>query len=88
MAEINEVLIKKSAQDQLRKVPSKLRRQSILATIKGLAAEAHPETARQLLPSGLFRIRTGDWRVIYFLNTKKVTVLTIKDGHRLKDYAR
>jgi len=62
-------------------------RQKLLALIRGLETQARPSGCRKL--SGLddiFRLRLGDYRIIYRLEDEKLVVLVIEIGHRRDIY--
>ena len=48
-----------------------------------LATEPRPPAARQLVGgAGEWRVRTGDFRIIYEIQDQQLLVLVIKVGHR------
>lgn len=59
----------------------------IAAHIDGLAINPFPPGARKLQgETAQFRIRIGDYRIIYRVDGKRVTVLILKIGHRREVY--
>ena len=57
--------------------------------ITGLGDEPRPQGARRLQGvEDLYRIRVGDYRVIYQIRDKAVVVLVVKIGHRREVYGR
>lgn len=77
---------KKSVEKELRTLPS-AQLKVIVAKIRGLATNPHPEGSVKLRGSSdLFRIRHADYRVIYQIQDKKLTVLVVKVGHRREVY--
>ncbi len=51
--------------------------------IEGLGAAPRPPGAEMLKAGeGEFRIRVGDWRVIYSVHDDEILILVIKIGHR------
>jgi len=56
-------------------------------TIDSLANDPHPPGSKKLLGSpDLYRVRTGDYRIIYQVDRGKLTVLVIEIGHRREVY--
>jgi mRNA interferase RelE/StbE len=67
---------------QLRKIDSTGRRR-VQAAIDLLASDPRPPTARQLVGgAGEWRVRTGDFRIIYEVRDAELVVLVVKVGHR------
>lgn len=57
------------------------------ACILGLAGDPLPPGAKKLKNSGgLFRVRVGDYRIIYRIEQEVLTVLVVKIGHRREVY--
>lgn len=71
---------------ELRKVPQKdLER--IDARIRGLATDPRPSGSKKLkAPEELFRVRTGDYRVVYQIDDTKREVTVVRVGHRGEVY--
>ena len=57
------------------------------AYILGLADDPLPPGVKKLTGSdGLYRVRAGDYRIIYRIEQEKLTVLVVKIGHRREVY--
>lgn len=57
--------------------------------IDALAEEPRPGGAEKLAgEEGLYRIRVGDHRIIYFVEDQALIVLVVKVGHRRDVYRR
>lgn len=54
----------------------------IISAIKKLAADPRPHGAKKLSGYPYYRIRVGDYRVIYAIDDGRLTVLVVKVGHR------
>jgi mRNA-degrading endonuclease RelE of RelBE toxin-antitoxin system len=66
---------------QLRKLDPAGRRR-VQAAIDLLAEEPRPPAARQLVGgAGEWRVRTGDFRIIYEIHDREIVVLVVKVGH-------
>ena len=73
---------------QLRKLDgSALRR--VQAAIELLAEEPRPGGAKKLVGGdGEWRVRTGDYRIVYEINDGVLLVLVVAVGHRREVYQR
>ena len=84
-----EIFIKPSARKELRRVGTKRDRQKIVAAIQALAAEPRPLGSQKLVGTDdCFRIRTGDYRIIYEIVDVVVSVTVIRVAHRKDAYRR
>jgi mRNA interferase RelE/StbE len=83
-----EVRLAPAAVRQLRKRDPPGRRR-VQAAIDLLAEDPRPPGARQLVGgAGEWRVRTGDFRIIYDIRDRELVVLVIKVGHRRDVYER
>lgn len=74
-----------SARKTLGKMPRAV--QERLATvIDGLAAQPRPTGSTKLAGQELYRVRSGDYRIIYSIEDTKLLVLIVKIGHRSEVY--
>lgn len=81
------LLIKPSAAKEIEAIGTKRDRQRIVGRVQTLAKEPRPPGCEKLAgPSGLFRVRQGDYRVIYSVDDVHRTVDVIKVGHRREVY--
>jgi mRNA interferase RelE/StbE len=80
-----KVLIKPSAVKELEAVPAKDRRK-VAAKIQGLAADSRPPGSEKLSGQERYRLRQGDYRVVYAIDDAEQTVLVIKIGNRRDIY--
>jgi len=75
-----------SAEREFKSLDRSLQRR-IGSRVEALATNPYPPGARKLQAGpDLFRIRVGDYRVIYRVDGKQVTVLIVKIGHRREVY--
>jgi mRNA interferase RelE/StbE len=82
------VQIAPAAARQLRKLDPAGRRR-VQAAIDLLGDEPRPPSARQLVGgAGEWRVRTGDYRIVYEIHDLHLVVLVIKIGHRRDVYER
>lgn len=82
-----KVLIKPSAVGELEKVPRKKDRQRLVERISSLAADPRPAGCETLSGrADKYRIRQGDYRILYMINDAESTVVVVKIGHRKDVY--
>lgn len=82
-----EVLIKRSAAGELGTIPKRdLRR--IIERIRSLAEEPRPHGCEKLSAQERFRIRQGDYRIVYSIDDAAKTVEIFKIGHRSEIYKK
>lgn len=80
------VTLAPAAARQLRKCDPQIRRR-IQAAIELLATDPRPPAATQLLGgAGEWRVRTGDYRIIYEISDNQLLVLVLRVGHRRDMY--
>ncbi|MCJ7778694.1 MAG: type II toxin-antitoxin system RelE/ParE family toxin [Sedimentisphaerales bacterium] len=79
------VIFTKSSVKELDDVPRK-DTQRILKRVSELAAEPRPMGCEKLSARPLYRIRQGDYRIVYFIDDSKKIVDVIKVGHRREIY--
>jgi len=81
------IVFKTSVRKDLRKIPRKdvLR---ILARIESLADEPRPRGAEMLTGDDKYRIRQGDYRILYRIEDDRLMVCVVKVGHRREVYSR
>lgn len=82
------VTLAPAARRQLKKVDAPARRR-IQATLELLADEPRPPAATQLVGgTGEWRVRTGDYRIVYEIDDGELLVLVLAGGHRREVYRR
>lgn len=82
-----ELLIKPSASKELAKLGTKRDRAKVVAAIQNLADQPSPAGVEKLAGADqLYRIRVGDFRVIYEIVDSALVVTVIKIGHRRDVY--
>lgn len=83
-----KVTLAPSAARQLRKFDPDAKRR-IQAAIELLAVEPRPPAATRLVGgSGEWRVRTGNYRIIYEIEDDELVVLVLRMGHRREVYDR
>jgi mRNA interferase RelE/StbE len=56
--------------------------------ILGLAENPHPHSVKKMRGENAYRIRVGDYRVVYTINDRVVLVIVIRVVHRRDIYMR
>ena len=85
---IYNIILAPSAARQLRKFDPDVRRR-IQAALELLAAEPRPPAATRLVGgSGEWRVRTGNYRIVYEIKDDELLVLVLRIGHRREVYGR
>ena len=83
-----EVALAPAAARQLRKFDPQVRRR-LQAAIELLATEPRPPAATRLVGgAGEWRVRTGDYRIVYEIEEERLLVLVLSAGHRREIYQR
>ena len=82
-----KLLIKPSAVKELETLPRKDRGR-IVAKIEGLADHPRPPGSEKLSGEEKYRLRQGDYRVLYSIQDASSTVTVVKIGHRREVYRR
>lgn len=80
-----KVRYERPAQKALAKLP---RRDSerIVTAVRSLELDPRPTGAKKLTGAPGWRIRVGDYRIVYTINDGELVVIVIKIGHRREIY--
>ncbi len=79
------IVFKQSVAKDLRPIPNK-DVQRILKRIDGLADDPRPAGAEKLSGDEKYRIRQGNYRILYTIEDDIITVTIVKVGHRRDVY--
>ncbi len=79
------ITIKKSAAKELQDISRKNLRK-IVQRIKSLAENPRPIGSQKLSAREQYRIRQGDYRIVYSIDDKELLVDIVKIGHRREVY--
>ena len=80
------VALSPMAARQMRKLDAQVRRR-LQAALDLLAEHPRPPSATQLVGgSGEWRVRTGDYRIVYEIEDDRLLVLVLRLGHRREIY--
>jgi mRNA interferase RelE/StbE len=77
--------IKSSATKELESIP-KTRLRQIVARIHALAENPRPHGIEKLAGEERYRIRCGDYRIVFSVDDKLAVVDVVKVGHRREVY--
>lgn len=81
------LVIKKSAERELRTIPKPdLRR--VTERLRGLAQDPRPTGSEKLSGHDHYRVRQGDYRIVYAVDDETRTVQVVKVGHRREVYRK
>ena len=84
---MHRVLLRPPAQRFLRKLRDKSLTARLMAAMRGLASQPRPPGCDKLVsPEDLYRIRVGDYRIVYQIQDEVLLVLVLKTGHRREVY--
>lgn len=80
------VELKRGPEKFLRRQSRRIQRQ-IISGLRKLQDDPRPPAARKLQGmKNLYRIRTGDYRIVYCVEDDKLVVLVVRIAHRKKVY--
>ena len=79
------LLIKPSAAKELEALPKK-DRQRIVTKIQGLSVDPRPPGCEKLSGHDLYRVRQGNYRVLYTVQDANLLVVINSIGHRREVY--
>ncbi|MDR3715633.1 MAG: type II toxin-antitoxin system RelE/ParE family toxin [Puia sp.] len=80
-----QVVIEKQAQKQLAKISSP-DYAKVVAALKGLAADPRPHGYKKLKGRPGYRVRVGDYRILYLIKDDVLTVFVLTIGNRRDVY--
>jgi len=80
-----KLFIKPSAAKELEVLPKK-DRQRIVTRIRSLSVEPRPSGREKLSGHDLYRVRQGNYRVLYTVQDADLAVVIIAIGHRREVY--
>lgn len=80
-----QIILPKSVQKELDRLPDEIT-QRILTRLAGLETSPRPADVKKLKGRDAWRIRVGDYRVIYEIHDRILQVIVIAVGHRREIY--
>ena len=82
-----KIQIKSSAKKELAKLPKK-DLQKVVNKILSLSSNPRPAGCEKLSTEEKYRLRQGNYRIIYSVEDKQVVVVVVKIGHRKDVYRK
>lgn len=79
------VILPRSVQKQLDRLPDEAA-ERILQRLAALETNPRPHDVKKLKGRGAWRIRVGDYRVLYEIHDRALQVVVISVGHRREVY--
>jgi mRNA interferase RelE/StbE len=81
------LLLKASAAKEIQKLGSKADRRRVVEKIRGLAENPRGQSSEKLAGyEDRYRVRQGDYRIVYLIDDKAMDVTVFKVGHRRDVY--
>jgi mRNA interferase RelE/StbE len=80
-----QVILPKSVQKELDRLPDEIANR-ILARLSTLETNPRPADVKKLKGRDAWRIRVGDYRVIYEIHDRVLQIIVITVGHRREIY--
>ena len=85
MTVLFDIIVKTSAKKELKKIP-KHDLTRIIKKISLLAQNPRPEGSTKLTGKEFYRVRQGDYRVVYSIDDGKLIVWVVRVAHRKEVY--
>ena len=85
MPEVYAIFIRATAQKQLSRLPAQVSN-DLIVVIQSLSANPRPVGYKKLKGRKGFRVRKGDYRIIYEILDRKLIIDIIAVGHRKDIY--
>ncbi len=79
------IKIKKSASKEIAKLPQIILKR-ILSKIQALSSEPRLSGCKKLSADEKYRVRVGNYRILYSIEDEKLIVFIVKVGHRKDIY--
>ena len=80
-----QIELRRRAQNALSRLP-KTDFRAVIEAIKGLAETPRPRGVEKVKGTGLWRIRRGDYRIVYAIDDNQQLVTVVRVGHRREIY--
>ena len=81
------VRITRSAEKEVARLPAAIRR-LVVSRIQALATDPRPHGSQKLADDDKYRIRQGNYRIVYTIQDAIVTVTVVRVAHRSDAYRR
>lgn len=80
-----KIKLKKSASKEIEKLP-KIVLKRVIEKIQSLGIEPRPSGCKKLSSDEKYRIRVGNYRILYTIEDDKLVIYVVKIGHRKDIY--
>lgn len=80
------LLIKPSAAKEIERLPTRKLRRAVVARIRSLADEPRPVGCVKLSGADKYRLRHGEYRILYRIEDDRLVVVVVRVAHRKKAY--
>lgn len=80
-----QITFRSSAIKELRKLPADYRK-SVASAIDGLVEVPRPTGVKKMAGIDAWRIRVGEYRIVYSIEDKQLVIEVIRIGHRREVY--
>jgi len=80
-----EIQFRASVEKELKKIPQKDQIR-ILQSIALLSSDPHPPASKKLSGQDRYRLRQGDYRILYEIFDQQLVIVIVKVGHRRDVY--
>ena len=80
-----QIILPKSVQKELDRLPDEIARR-ILSRLAALETNPRPADVKKLKGRDAWRIRVGDYRVIYEIHDRILQIIVVTVGHRREIY--
>lgn len=84
---VYRVMITKVARKQIARLPKRTAAR-VLDAVAGLAHDPRPTGVEKLVGQDRYRIRIGDYRVLYLVTDAELVVTVVQAGHRRQIYRK
>ena len=81
-----KILIKASAAKEIERLPTRKDRRRVIAKIRKLAENPRPKGCEKLTGQDRYRVRQGNYRIIYSIDDDRLVVHVVKVGDRKDVY--
>lgn len=81
-----DVRLKRSALKELTRVASRAHRRLLVRRIDSLAEDPRPPGCEKLTGRSAYRVRQGEYRIVYTVDDAGQAVVVVKIGHRRDVY--
>lgn len=85
---MHRVELHRAAARQVARIKDRATRKAVAVALKGLREDPRPDSVVKLKGSRglLYRLRAGDWRIVYSVLDRKLLVLVVQVGNRRDAY--